>query len=37
MVLNGINLFPLDEELIVVNPGLLFPFFADDATFDGSE
>ena len=36
MVLYGITLIPLVEELRVAGPGLLSPFYADDATFDGS-
>ena len=37
MVLYGINLVPLAEELRVADPGLLLLFYADDAAFDGSE
>ena len=37
MVLYGITLIPLDEELRVVDLGLLSPFYADDAAFNGSE
>ena len=29
-----ITLVPLEEELRAADPGLLFPFYADDATFD---
>ena len=36
MVLNGINLDPLAEELRAADPALLYPFYADDAAFDGS-
>ena len=36
MVFYGITLVPLAEELIVVDPGLLLPFYADDAVFNGS-
>ena len=35
MVLYGITLFPLAEELRAVDPGLLSPFYEDDAAFDG--
>ena len=37
MVLYGITLVPLAEELRAADPGLLSPFYADDAEFDGSE
>ena len=37
MVLYGINLFPLVEELRDANPTILSPFYADDVAFDGSE
>ena len=37
MVLYGITLSPLAEELRAADPGLLSPFYADDAVFDGSE
>ena len=37
MVLYGINLVPLAEELRAADPGLISPFYADDADFDGSE
>ena len=37
MVLYGITLVPLAKELRVADPGLLLPFYADDAAFDGSE
>ena len=37
MVLYGITLAPLAEELRTEEPGLLYPFYADDAAFDGSE
>ena len=36
MVLYGITLAPLAEELRAADPGLLSPFYADDAAFDGS-
>ena len=36
MVLYGITLVPLAEELRAAEPGLLSPFYADDADFDGS-
>ena len=36
MVLYRITLFPLPEELRAVDTGLLSPFYADDAAFDGS-
>ena len=36
MILYGITLTPLAEELRMVDPGLLSPFYADDAAFDGS-
>ena len=35
MVLYRITLIPLTEELIAAGPGLLLPFYADDAAFDG--
>ena len=35
MALYGITLVPLAEELRAADPGLLFPFYADDAAFDG--
>ena len=35
MVLYGITLFPLSEELRAADPGLLSLFYADDADFDG--
>ena len=34
MVLYGIALFPLAEELRAADPGLLSPFYADDVAFD---
>ena len=34
MVLYGITLAPLAEELRAADPGLLSPFYADDAAFD---
>ena len=36
MVLYGITLAPLAEELRTADPGLLSTFYADDAAFDGS-
>ena len=36
MVLYGITLAPLTEELRAADPGLLSPFYANDAAFDGS-
>ena len=36
MVLYGITLAPLTEELRAADPGLLYLFYADDAEFDGS-
>ena len=36
MVLYGITLAPLAEELRAADPGLLSPFYADDAAFNGS-
>ena len=36
MVLYGITLVPLAEELRSADPGLISPFYADDAAFDGS-
>ena len=35
MALYGITLVPLAEELRAVDPGVLSPFYADDAAFDG--
>ena len=35
MVLYGITLVPLSEELRAADPGILLPFYADDAAFDG--
>ena len=37
MVLYGITLAPLAEELREADPGLLSPLYADDAAFDGLE
>ena len=37
MVLYGITLVPLAEELRAADPGLLSPFYAEDAAFDGLE
>ena len=36
MVLYSITLVPLAKELRAADPGLLSPFYADDAAFDGS-
>ena len=36
MVLYGITLVPLSEELRDADPTLMSPFFANDASFDGS-
>ena len=36
MVLYGITLVPLAEELRAADPGLLSPFYVDNAAFDGS-
>ena len=36
MVLYGITLVPLAEELRAADPGLLSPFYADDVPFGGS-
>ena len=36
MVLYGITFVLLEEELRAVDPGLLSPFYADDAALDGS-
>ena len=35
IVLYGMTLIPLAEELIAADPGLLSPFYADDSDFDG--
>ena len=35
MVLYGITLVPLAEQLQAADPGILSPFYADDAKFDG--
>ena len=37
MVQYGITLAPLEEGLRAADPGLLLPFYVDDAAFDGSE
>ena len=37
MVLYGITLVPLAEEICAEDSGLLTPFFADNAVFDGLE
>ena len=36
MVLYGITLVPLGKELIAADPGILSPFYADGAAFNGS-
>ena len=36
MVLYGITLVPLAEDLRAADPGILSPFYVDDAAFDGS-
>ena len=36
IVLYGVTLFLLAEDLRDVDPTLLFPFYANDAAFDGS-
>ena len=35
MVLYGITIFPMAEYLRAEDPGILYPFYADDAAFDG--
>ena len=35
MILYEITIVPLVEELLAADPGLLSPFYADDAAFDG--
>ena len=35
MVLYGINLVALAEELQASDPGIINPFYVDDAAFDG--
>ena len=35
IVLYGITLVPFEEELRVTDPGLLYPFYTDDAVFGG--
>ena len=35
MLLYRITLVPMSEDLRKVDPGLLSPFYADDASFDG--
>ena len=37
MVLYGITLFPLYKEIRAADPGLLSPFYANDAAFNGLE
>ena len=37
MVLYGINLVILVEDLWAVDPGILTPFYTDNTAFDGSE
>ena len=36
MVLHGITLVPLAEELRAADPGLLSPFYAENVAYDGS-
>ena len=36
MVLHRITLLPLAEYLREADPGILYPFYSDDAAFDGS-
>ena len=36
MVLYGITLFPLAEEIRAADPGILSSFYMDDVTFDSS-
>ena len=36
LILYCITLVPLEEELRAADPGILSPFYADDAAFDGS-
>ena len=36
MVLYGITLFPIAEELHAADPGILSPVYVDDAAFNGS-
>ena len=35
MVLYGMTLVPMEEELRAADPGIISPFYADDAAFDG--
>ena len=37
LVLYGITFVHLDEELRAADPGIISPFYADDASFNGSE
>ena len=37
MVFYGVTLVPFEEERSAADPGLLSPFYVDDAAFDGSE
>ena len=37
MVLYGITLVPLKEDLMDADPTILSPFYANGAAFDGSE
>ena len=37
MVFYGVALIPLAEELRAADPGMLYPFYADDVAFDGLE
>ena len=36
MVFYGVTLVPLARDIRAADPGLLSPFYADDAAFDGS-
>ena len=36
MIFYGITLIPLADELRAADPRLLYPFYVDDAAFDGS-
>ena len=37
MVFYGITLVPLEEKIRAADSGILSPFYADDAVFDGSQ
>ena len=37
MVFYGVALISLAEELRAADPGMLYPFYADDVVFDGLE